>query len=104
MDTFLLQMGISPSDLFAAFTGGVVAALVTSGPRPNAWGIFVAVIVGTGTGAYFGPIAPPYVGIKPSPGATFGVGVLATPIIKGLIAAYSRLRWSPLDKKIEPGE
>ena len=97
-------LGITAPNLFAGFTGGVVAALLTSGATPRIWSIFVAVMVGAGTGAYLGPVAPVYVGVKPSVGATFVVGLISTPLCKMLIAAYSRIRWSPLENKIEPGD
>lgn len=95
MDAFLSYIGIYPPDLFAGFTGGLLAALVVSGPRPNVWGIFCSVMVGAGAGAYFGPIIPTWFGIKPSPGASFGVGLAGLPICKGFIAAASRIKWSP---------
>ena len=95
MEAFLIHIGINPTDIFAGFTGGLLAALALSGPRPNLWTIFCSVMVGTGTAAYLGPIIPFWIGLKPSPGASFGVAVAGMPICKGIIAAAQRIRWSP---------
>jgi hypothetical protein len=95
MEAFLLYIGISPANLFAGFTGGLLAALVLSGPRPNLWAIFCSVVIGAGTAAYLGPIIPTWIGIKPSAGASFGVGLAGMPICKGIIAGAQRVRWVP---------
>lgn len=95
METFLFHIGVNPPDLFAGFSGGLVAALVVAGPRPNLWGLFSSVLVGAFTAAYLGPIVPTWVGMKPSAGASFGVGLAGMPICKGIIAAAARIRWSP---------
>lgn len=95
MDTFLAYIGVNPVDLFAGFTGGICAALVTTGSRPSAWNMLVAIIVGTGVGSYGGPVLPPLLGVKPSGFATFAVGAGGLPITKGLIWAAGRIRFSP---------
>ena len=86
------------NQVIAGFAGGVVAALVASGPRPNLWGIISSVIVGALAGGYLGPIAPQWfphwMGTKPSPGVSFGIGVAGLPLCKGIIAAAQRLKWS----------
>ena len=95
MEGFLNQIGVHMSDLFAGFSGGILAALVTSGPRPKIWGIFCSIVVGALAGAYFGPIVPAWFGIKPSAGASAGVGVAGMPLCRGIIAAAQRVKWSP---------
>jgi len=101
MDAFLSQIGLSMSDLFAGFAGGVVAALVVSGARPRVWAIISSVVVGALAGGYLGPVAPlwfpHWMGTKPSPAVSFGVGIAGLPICKGLMAAAQRLRWSSQD-------
>ena len=101
MEAFLSQIGLSMSDLFAGFAGGVVAALVVSGPRPSIWAIISSVVVGALAGGYLGPIAPlwfpHWMGTKPSPAVSFGVGVAGLPICKGLMVMAQRLRWSGHD-------
>lgn len=104
METFLVYMGINPQDLFAGFVGGLIAALVTSGPRPTVWAIFSAITVGAGAGAYVGPMAPLYLGMKPSAFASFVVGLGGMPICRMLIKGVSAIRWSPGDAKIKSGE
>ena len=98
MGAFLFELGIHPQDLFAGFAGGLVAALVTAGPRPHPWNIFCSVVVGGGVGGYLGPLFPAWMpvwmGIKPSPGASFGTGVAGMPLCKGIILAVQRIRWS----------
>lgn len=97
MQTFLSQIGVQMNDVFAGFAGGVVAALVTSGSRPSTWDVFSAIVVGAITGAYLGPVAPTYVGAKPSAAASFVVGLGGMPICRAVIAGLKRLRWSPLE-------
>jgi hypothetical protein len=92
---FLTQVGIRMPELFAAFSGGVVAALLITGSKPNVWGIFSSIIVGTLTGIWLGPIIPPVFGFKASSGATFGVGLAGAPICRGILAAAQRVKWSP---------
>jgi hypothetical protein len=103
MEAFLIHIGINPADVFAAFTGGVCAAFATQGSKPTVLGVVSSIIVGTGVGSYGGPVLPSYLGFKPSGFATFAVGAAGLPIITGIRAAASRLRWSPADK-LEPGE
>ena len=98
MEAFLSHIGIYPSDLFAGFSGGLVAALVVSGPRPNVWGISSSIVFGAFTAAYLGPIVPAWINMKASTGASFGVGLGAVPICKGIIAGAQRIRFSGGDK------
>lgn len=97
MEAFLIHIGVNPTDAFAGFTGGLIAALVVSGPRPNLWSIFCSVVVGAGCGAYFGPLVPMWVptwmNLKVGPGVSFGTGLAGMPICKGIIAAARRVRW-----------
>ena len=93
MDAFLSYIGIYPPDLFAGFGGGLVAALVVSGPRPNVWGIFSSIVVGAFTAAYLGPIVPTWINIKPGTGASFGVGLGAVPLCRGIILAAQRVKF-----------
>lgn len=104
MEAFLLHIGINPADVFAAFTGGVCAAFATQGSRPTVLGVVSSIIVGTGVGSYGGPVIPAYLGLKPSGFATFAVGAAGLPIIATIRAAASRIKWSPVDKKIKAGE
>ena len=99
MEEFLLHMGVNPADVFAAFAGGVCAAFVSTGEKPTVIGILSSVIVGTGVGAFGGPVLPPYVGFKPSAFATFMCGAAGLPIITGFRAAATRIRWSTPDAK-----
>jgi len=101
MEAFLLHIGINPSDVFAAFAGGLCAALAGSGSKPTTVGIITAIVVGTGVGSYGGPVLPPYIGLKPSGFATFAIGAAGLPIINGIRAAASRIKWQ---SKMEPGE
>lgn len=101
MEAFLLHIGVDPRDLFAGFTGGVLAGLVTSGSRPNVWALFCSVIIGTGAASYGGPALPLYIGMKPTGFTSFVIGLSGTPIIKTIIAGVSRIRWSPLEKKLD---
>jgi hypothetical protein len=102
MEAFLLHIGVNPSDVFAAFTGGVCAAFATQGSRPTVLGVVSSIVVGTGVGSYGGPVLPPLLGFKPSGFATFAVGAAGLPIITGIRVAASRLKWSAA--KVEPGE
>lgn len=95
MEAFLIHIGINPTDAFAAFAGGVCAALATSGSKPTLLGVISAIVVGTGVGSYGGPVLPPYLGLKPNGFATFAIGAAGLPIINGIRAAAARVRWSP---------
>lgn len=101
MEAFLIHIGIAPADVFAGFTGGVLAGLVTSGARPNVWGIFCSVVIGVGAASYGGPVLPLYVGMKPTGFTSFVIGLAGTPIVKAIIAVVTRFRWSPLEKKTD---
>lgn len=101
MEVFLIHIGVNPTDLFAGFTGGMLAGLITSGSRPNAWSILCAIVIGAGAASYLGPVAPPYVGIKPSGSASFVIGLAGTPICKRVILAIGRLKWSPVSQKVQ---
>ena len=93
METFLASTGISPTDLYAAFAGSVVAALVSAGSEPRAWNVFTCVIVGTLTGAFI-PSLPTYLGIRmPGSGNAFLTSIAAMPTVKGIIAAASKIKW-----------
>lgn len=93
METFLASTGITPSDLYAAFAGSVVAALVSAGSEPRAWNIFVCVMVGTLTGAFI-PSLPTYVGVRmPGSGNAFLTSIAAMPAVRGIIAAAAKLKW-----------
>lgn len=104
MDAFLAYIGINPADLFAAFTGGICAALLTTGPKPSLWNMVVAIIVGTGVGSYGGPVIPGMFGAKPSGFWTMGIGASGVPIIKGLILGFSRVRFLPSPGRTEGGQ
>lgn len=93
MEAFLSHIGIYPPDLFAGFGGGLVAALVVAGPRPSVWGIFSSIIVGAFTAAYLGPIIPSWINMKPTTGTSFGVGLGAVPICRGIIIAATKIRF-----------
>ena len=89
MEEFLIHIGVNPTDLFAGFAGGLIAALVVSGPRPSIWSIFSSVVVGAGCGAYLGPLVPgwlpAWMGIKAGPGASFGTGISGMPLCRAII-------------------
>lgn len=102
MEAFLIHIGVDPASVFAAFTGGVCAAFATQGSRPTLIGLLSSVIVGTGVGSYGGPVIPAYLGLKPSGFATFAVGAAGLPIITGIRAAATRIKWSPTDR-LTPG-
>ena len=105
MDALFTYVHVTPVDFFAAFTGGVCAALATSGSRPSLWNIFVAVVVGTGVGSYGGPVLPPMIGYKPSGFASLLIGASGLPIIRGAIFASKRLRWAPaIERKMDSAE
>ena len=101
MEAFIISLGLTPSNLFAGFAGGLVAALVTSGSRPSLWSIFSSVIVGGGCGGYLGPLVPGWMplwmGVKVGPGTSFGVGVASTPLCRGIILAAQRIKWDRKD-------
>jgi hypothetical protein len=99
MEALLVDMGIKTPDLFAAFAGSVVAALLMAGSKPNPWTIFCSIVIGTFTGVYLGPLAPSYVNAKPSNGWTFITGLAGTPICRGIIAAAGHLKWAPPNGK-----
>lgn len=99
MDALFAYLHVNPVDFFAAFTGGVCAALVSSGTRPNAWNIFVAVVVGTGVGSYGGPVLPPILGYKPSGFASLLIGASGLPIIRGAIYSAKLIKFGPLERK-----
>ena len=96
MEAFLTNIGVNATDLFAGFTGGLIAALAVAGGRPDGWKVFCSVIVGAGCGAYLGPIIPVWLpvswGIKAGPGASFGTGVASTPLCKALIYFAQNIR------------
>lgn len=93
IEAFLLHMNINPADVFAAFTGGICAALATQGSKPTLIGVFSSIIVGTGVGSYGGPVLPPYFGMKPSGFATFAIGAAGMPIIAGIRAAAAKINF-----------
>lgn len=99
MEAFLLHIGINPADVFAGFTGGMIAGLVTTGGRPTIWNVFVSVVVGAGLAGYGGPVLPAYIGAKPSGFASLVIGIGGMPISRLIIAGISRVRWSPFERK-----
>jgi peptidoglycan/LPS O-acetylase OafA/YrhL len=101
METFLLHIGVNPTDIFAGFTGGMLAGLVSSGSRPNVWSLFCTIVVGTGAAAYLGPFAPLYVGAKPSAGTSFIIGLGGMPICQAIIKGAARFKWSPMERKLD---
>ena len=107
MEAFLLHIGVNPSDMFAAFTGGVCAAFATQGSKPTLIGVISSILVGTGVGTYGAPVLPPYVNMKPSGFLTMVIGFSGLPILvlcrTGLTKAL-RLRLSMAERKMEPGE
>jgi hypothetical protein len=107
MEAFLIYVGVSPTDLFAAFTGGLCAAFATQGSKPTLIGVMSSIIVGTGVGAYGGPILPGYVGIKPSGFWTLVIGFSGLPILiacRAGLAKMLRFRLSLAEQKPKPGE
>ena len=105
MEAFLIHIGINPSDVFAAFTGGMCAAFATQGSRPTLIGVLSSIIVGTGVGSYGGPVLPTYIGIKPSGFWTLVIGFSGLPILIACRGGFSKLlelRFA--GKKLEPGE
>jgi hypothetical protein len=93
MEALLAHFGISITDLFAGFSGGMVAALVGTGSKPTAGGVFTSVVIGALTANYLGPVAPAYIGLKPSTGSSFVIGLGGMPICKAVIAGLRRIRW-----------
>lgn len=97
MEAFLIYMHIDPSDLFAGFSGGILAVFVTAGPRPNLWTIFCSIGSGAITGAYFGPVAPYWVpsswGVKPGPFVSCVCGCAGMSLGRLVIAGAQRLKW-----------
>lgn len=93
MEALLAYAQITPGDFCAAFVGGVCAALVTSGPKPNAWSMFCSIVVGTGIGSYGGPVLPPIAKLQPNGFWTLAIGAGGVPITKGLILAAGKIKW-----------
>lgn len=94
MKAFLLYLGVNPVDIFAGFTGGMLAALATAGPKPSflmLWNTAISIVCGVGTAAWLGPMAPGLIGLKPSGGASFILGFGAMPICKGLFGWVGRI-------------
>jgi len=107
MEAFLLHIGINPADVFAAFTGGVCASFATQGSRPTLIGVISSIIVGTGVGAYGGPVLPTYIGLKPSGFWSFIIGASGLPVLvacRGGVVMLLKMRFSIAGRKIEPGE
>ena len=107
MEAFLLHIGVNPSDVFAAFTGGVCAAFATQGAKPTLVGVVSSIIVGTGVGSYGGPVLPTYIGAKPGGFWTLIIGFSGLPILLLCRTGFTKalkLRLSIAEKKIEPGE
>jgi hypothetical protein len=102
METFLLHIGINPTDAFAAFFGGVCASFATQGSKPTLIGLLSSIIVGTGVGSYGGPVLPSYVGVKPSGFATFIIGAAGLPILLMFRTGITRVRWSPQKRNSNP--
>lgn len=96
MEAFLLHIGVNASDVFAGFAGGVVATQFV--PKASPLAMLWAVLTGTLTAAYLGPAAPTFIGMKSSPQASFIIGLVGTPICRGLIA-WSRRARSPMEER-----
>ena len=104
MEAFLVHIGINPSDAFAAFTGGVCAALATQGSKPTLLGVISSIVVGTGVGSYGGQVLPSYVGAKPSGFATMVIGFSGLPILLLFRAGFTKalkIRLSIAERKGE---
>ena len=95
MEALFAHLGLNPIDLLAGFSGGMVAALLSAPSRPTAWGVFSAVIVGSLTAGYLGPVAPSYFGMKSSSGTSFVIGIAGIPISRALLNTMKRIRWMP---------
>lgn len=95
MEAFLIHIGVNPADVVAGFSGGMCAALVTTGSRPTLWGVATSILIGACAGGYAGPVAPAYVGLKPSPFASFVIGLCGMPLCRMFIKGAERLRWVP---------
>lgn len=93
MEAFLTHVGVNVTDLFAGFCGGVVNAFVFR--KSNPWEIIGSVVVGTCTAAFLGPTAPTFISIKPSPMASFIIGLAGMTICQGLVTGVKRLRFTP---------
>ena len=107
MEAFLIHIGINPADVFAAFTGGVCASFATQGSRPTLIGVISSIIVGTGVGAYGGPVLPTYIGLKPSGFMSFLIGASGLPVLitcRSGIVKLLKMRFSFAERKTEPGE
>src|ERR1700675_845015 len=107
MEAFLIHIGINPSDVFAAFTGGLCAAFATQGSKPTLVGVVSSIIVGTGVGSYGGPVLPTYIGIKPSGFWTLVIRFSGLPILTSCRAGVTKLmkvRFSIAERKMTPGE
>ena len=107
MEAFLIHIGINPADVFAAFTGGVCASFATQGSRPTLIGVISSIIVGTGVGAYGGPVLPTYIGLKPSGFMSFIIGASGLPVLiacRGAVIKAMKLRFSLSERKLDPGE
>ena len=97
MEAFLTHIGVNPTDLFAGFAGGLVAALAVAGRRPNVWGIFSSIVIGAGCGGYLGPLVPGWMpgwlGLKAGPGVSFGTGIAGTPLCRLIIYFAQNVRF-----------
>jgi len=98
MEALFAYLGLNPIDLLAGFSGGMVAALLSTPAKPTVWGVFSAVIVGSLTAGYLGPVAPNYFGMKSSAGTSFVIGLAGIPISRALMNAMKRIRWMPGDQ------
>jgi hypothetical protein len=107
MESFLLMIHVDPADAFAAFTGGVCAALATQGARPTLLGVISSIAVGTGVGSYGGPVLPLYVHMKPNGFMTMLIGFSGLPILllgRSWFTKALKIRLSIAGKKLETGE
>jgi hypothetical protein len=102
MEAFLQHMGINPQDALAAFVGSVCGSLATTGSKPTVLSVVTGMLVGTGVGAYGGPVLPTYLGYKPNGFATFLIGACGLPIIRAAQAAASRFKWTPAAEQQPP--
>jgi len=75
-------LGIKPQDAVSGFAGGIVAAFVY--PKAGIMPAVAAVVVGTLTATYVGPVFSQYIHKDLGSAASFLVGVCAMTIVKSM--------------------
>ena len=97
LNDFFNLIGVKSADIIAGFSGGVARVAIFGSPATGPWGAVGAIIAGTLTATFLGPVAPTYLGLKPSQAITFLVGLAGMEICQRIMWAITR--WSPAIKK-----